>query len=57
MSKPNYPTDAAGFKTWADAACTTWPDHLTAAAYNTRFDGFDKFDALYRAHVLSGSST
>ncbi len=33
MSKPAFPQDAAGFKQWADDACRTWPEHLTAAAY------------------------
>ncbi len=31
--KSAYPQDAVAFKTWADAACTAWPEHLTAAAY------------------------
>ncbi len=52
----DFPRDLDKFKTWADAACTTWPEHLTRAAYNAPLDGFAEFEAAYRNHVLSGSS-
>lgn len=43
----DFPRDTAAFKTWADAACTTWPEHLTALAYNAMHDGFDQFEPAY----------
>ena len=32
----DIPTDAAKFKQWADAACVSWPEELTAKSYRAQ---------------------
>ncbi len=34
MTNSEFPRDPAKFKTWADDACRSWPEALTALAYN-----------------------
>ena len=34
MAETDFPRTADAFKTWADAACTTWPESLTERAYS-----------------------